>query len=138
MTRIPMIFAALTAVAGLTANAAHAQQAAAPNAVKVLESKTTRTIDCHGADLNITGDDDKLIVSGCATINVVGNHNLVRANLLPTSTIAALGNNNHIVFVHAAGFEAQVTSSGSNNEIIPVMDRDSHDVSPVKFPLSSH
>lgn len=139
MNRAPTLIAALAAIAGFAATTAQAQPgAASADAVKVPESKITRTIDCHGADLTITGDYDKLSISACATINVVGDHNQVRAQLLPTSTIAALGNNNHIVFLHAAGFEAQVTSSGHNNEIVPVMERDIHDVSPVKFPLSSH
>jgi len=135
MEKIAIILAAML----LSPPAAQAQSPANTlNAIKFPDSGVERVIDCHGRDLTVTGDDDTLSISRCVTINVVGNHNHVRAQLLPTSTIAALGNNNHIVFIHAAGFEVQVTSSGSNNEIIPQMDRDSHDISPVKFPLSAH
>ncbi len=94
------------------------------DAVKMPDSHVTRTIDCGGRDLMVTGDDDTLTVKRCSTINVVGNHNQMKAELLPASTIAALGNHNHIVFVHAPGFEVQVSSTGSGNEIIPVMTRD--------------
>ncbi len=108
------------------------------DAVKMPDSHVTRTIDCDGRDLIVTGDDDKLTVRRCTTINVVGNHNQMKAELLPASTIAALGNNNHIVFVHAPGFEVQVRSTGSGNEIVPVMTRDADQTSPVKFPISHH
>jgi hypothetical protein len=105
-------------------------------AVKAPESGVTRQIDCKGRDLTVTGDNDQLTVSNCVTINVVGDHNRMTARMLPTSSIAALGNNNHIVFIHAPGFDVPVRSSGVGNEIVPDMGRDLHFTSPVKFPLS--
>jgi hypothetical protein len=55
---------------------------------------------------------------------VVGNANLITAHLLPASTIAALGSHNRIVFLHAPGFEAVVSSTGVGNEIVPDLSRD--------------
>ena len=122
---------ALTLAAGSPAHAA----ALDVGALKVPDSGVTRKFDCGGRDLTVTGDNNVLTVSGCKTINVVGDHNQMTAQLLPDSRIAALGNNNHIVFLHAPGFEVQVSSTGSNNEIVPQMKRDLGDISPVKFPL---
>ena len=137
MKRLLILLATFTPLSlGL---ATHAQTPAAPlDAVKMTASGVSRSIDCGGRDLTVTGDNDKLTVTGCATISVVGNHNLMTAQLLPASTIAALGNSNHIVFLHAPGFEVQVSSSGSNNEIVPQMARDANDRSPVKFPITPH
>jgi hypothetical protein len=126
------IFAVVAFVLAAPAFAAEPEN----NAVKMPDSHVTRTIDCDGRDLTVTGDDNKLTVKRCSTISVVGDHNQMTAELLPASTIAALGNHNHIVFVHAPGFEVQVTSSGAGNEVVPVMTRDSNDVSPVKFPIT--
>ena len=110
--------------------------AAWADALKLPDNGVTRKVDCGGRDLVVTGDDDKLTVSGCAVINVVGNRNQMRIQLLPQSSIAALGNNNHIVFLHAPGIEVQVSSTGTGNEVVPDMRRDLGDVSPVKFPIS--
>lgn len=120
----------VAAAATALASVAHA------DALKFPDSGVNRKIDCGGRDLTVTGDDNTLAVSGCAVINVVGNRNQVRAQLLPESSIAALGDNNHIVFLHAPGIEVQVSSTGKGNEVIPDLNRDRGDVSPVKFPLS--
>jgi hypothetical protein len=104
---------------------------------KVVQSKLTRALDCKGGDLTVEGDDDVLNVAGCAIINVVGNRNKMTVHLLPQSRIAALGDNNHIVFIHAPGFEARATSTGTGNEIVPQMGRDLNMKSSVKFPIGA-
>ena len=109
--------------------------AAQADTLKLPDNGVTRKVDCGGRDLTVTGDNNKLSVSGCAVINVVGNHNQMRAQLLPQSSIAALGDNNHIVFLHVPGIEVQVSSTGKGNEVIPDMSRDRGDISPVKFPI---
>ncbi len=126
-----MILTTLAVATTALAGAAHA------DAIKLADSGVARKIDCGGRDLTITGDDNKLTISGCAVINVVGNRNQITTRLLPASSIAALGDNNHIIFLHAPGFEVQVSSSGKDNEIVPDMSRDLGDTSPVKFPISS-
>ncbi len=108
--KIPMkTLATLAFATTALGGAAHA------DAIKIPDNGVTRKIDCGGKDLTVTGDDNKLTVSGCTVINVVGNHNQITAQLLPASSIAALGDNNHIVFLHAPGFEVQVSSSGKGN-----------------------
>ena len=120
----------LTIVA-LAASAApvfvHAQSTPPSDPLNVSESHVTRHIDCGGKDLSVSGSDDMLTLANCNVISVVGSRNRIHAKLLPSSTIAALGNNNHIVFEHAPAAEVQVTSTGADNEIVPQMsDKDMH------------
>jgi hypothetical protein len=129
------LFSLLTITASLVLAGRALASAPDNDPVKMPDSQVTRTVDCDGRNLILTGDDDTLTVKHCTTIDVVGNRNQIKAELLPASTIAALGDNNHIVFVHAPGFEVQVSSTGKNNEIVPVMTRDMNDKSPVKFPI---
>ena len=103
------------------------------SSVTVIDSKVTRRIDCAGRDLALSGNDDVLTVSHCRTISVIGNRNRLAAQLLRTSTIATIGNDNHVVFEDEPGFDPQVTSTGSDNEIVPTMsDKDMQPSPPIK------
>ncbi len=121
MTRSGLLFAALCAAAPA---AVWAAPVAGPSTVVVADTHAARTIDCKGADAMITGDDNTLSLSGCLNINLVGKRNRVTAQLLPDSTINALGDDNHVVFLHAPGYEAVVSSTGKNNQIVPQNLRD--------------
>lgn len=105
-----------------------------PDMVNVIDSKVTRTIDCAGRDLAVSGNDDVLTVSHCKTISVLGSRNRLTAQLLRNSTIATIGNDNNVRFEDEPGFDPQVTSTGSDNEIVPAMsDKDLQPSPPVKI-----
>ena len=130
---LTMATAMAMAVCATTAVAASDDGSARP--LKLNVNHRSRSVDCQGRDLILSGDNNDLTLVNCGVINVLGNRNQMRVQLLPTSTISAIGDYNHIVFRHAPGIEVQVTSTGKGNEIIPVMDRDAGDKSPVHFPI---
>ena len=107
---------------------------AGSDAITVSDSKVTRQIDCAGRDLAVVGSDDVLTVSHCKTISVLGSRNRLTAQLLRNSTIATIGNDNNVRFEDEPGFDPQVTSTGSDNEIVPAMsDKDLQPTAPVKI-----
>ena len=119
--RLSLSVIAFASMASLAGAAAAQPAPASIDATNVTESKAARAVDCGARNLVVSGSDDVLTVTNCAVINVVGNRNRLLIKLLPESSIAALGNDNHIIFEHAAAAEVQVSSTGTNNEIVPMM-----------------
>ncbi len=120
----------LAVVAVFFAVAAHAEAqtpAAAPaavrapsaGAVKVTKSGETQKVDCRGEDLVVEGDDDRLDVSDCRAVTVVGDRNRLHVKFLMDTYITASGSRNNVVYIGYPGVEAIVRSTGAGNEINP-------------------
>ena len=109
------------------------------DAVKVMASKVSRTLDCGGRDLIVGGDDDKLQVANCRAIEVAGSRNHMRAKLIADSYISASGDKNIIVYIPVPGIEALARSTGRGNEInSPPMSVDAKNNVPFAAPKTPH
>ena len=125
-------FALLLTNAQASAQPGAEKSVSSQDAIIISNSGKTEEVDCGGKDLMVSGNENTLQVRDCATVSVVGNRNKVHLQALPTTSIAALGNNNFIVFLHALGIEVQVSSSGSDNEIVPSMSKKDMERTPLK------
>ncbi len=82
-------------------------------------SGQTRAVDCHGADLQVTGGRNTLDVRRCFTITLLGDGNHMRAQLLENSSISAPGNRNVVTFVLFPGASPRISATGLGNRINP-------------------
>lgn len=89
--------------------------------VNVTQSNIIKAVDCKGRSLAVSGNDDTLEIRNCDVIDVLGSRDRLTAHLLRSSKIAVLGNHDHVVFEDEPGFDPQVTSSGTDDEIVPEM-----------------
>jgi hypothetical protein len=96
---------------------AQAESTSAPEVITIAKSDTVETIECNGSDLKIDGNDNTLRLNGeCGKIIVNGNRNMLR--IASAATIAAVGNENTILWVRGAGgTEPRISDIGTNNTI---------------------
>ena len=88
-------------------------------AVKVTQSGKTQGVNCRGEDLVVEGDDDRLDVSNCRAVTIVGDRNRLHVKFLVDTYITASGSRNNVVYIGYPGVEAIVRSTGTANEINP-------------------
>ena len=131
-----LVLAAALALSGaahaeVAADAAQTPVGSPLPAVVFAESGRTRAVDCHGADLSLTGDGNALTLANCDTILISGSRNRVGAQLMLASSISVFGNDNVVHWTPAPGASPQVSATGQRNEINPMFSR--ADSRPVPF-----
>lgn len=88
-----------------------------PGATVIRTNRNTRAVTCSGRPLNVAGNGNHVSASGCSTVYVNGNDNIVAAAFTRSGRLSVMGNHNRINWTAGPGVRIAVSNLGTGNQV---------------------
>lgn len=100
---------------GATVDAAGVHTRAAARTITA--NHLVRQIDCGGGTLTVNGNSNQLTVTGCRTVTIAGNENVIQARFDAPSTLTVAGNRDSVTYAAAPHIAVSVSNVGTRSSV---------------------